>query len=381
MEVSFYRLTWHAQLAAGALLFVLSLAIEAAVLTEYLTNAVLAAPLALGLEVSKAVTIVLHRFLTGQDRGSYPASVRSIVLVFRAALLVLSALCSLMYLAHKLDRPHLEAVRQADLASIEHAYTADRSRLERQFARQGTETDKVVAARFAQLREQAADGYRPAIRGLQAQLTVEMDNSVKGNFVGPRYRTIASRLEQEKSAYRERLDGLAEREARERAESLGSLRDAQERDLSRLRSVFEARAAHLRGEDYAGDSRVENPMITAFTRVVHRVTGLDLDPLLFIFLFSVFISLLMELGIVASFETLTSSHLPILSAAHRMKLQVTKHRIESEGDLQTARIDDAAQRQRTAGWVRDIARSVGFGAGGLDRKLADPAEPGGSGFK
>jgi hypothetical protein len=381
VQLSFYRLTWHAQLAAGALLFVLSLAIEAAVLAQYLANAVLAALLALGLEVSKAVTIVLHRFLAGQDGGSYPVPVRSIVLVFRAALLVLSALCSLMYLAHKLDRPHLEAVRQADLASIEQAYTADHSRVEQQFAQQAAQADKVVAARFAQLREQAADRYLPAIQRLEAQLTAEMDNSVKGNFVGPRYRAISSRLQNEQSAYRERLDELAEQEARERAETLDSLRDDQERELSRLRSSFEARAAQVREGDYTGDSRVENPMITAFTRVVHRVSGFDLDPLLFIFLFSVFISLIVELGIVASFETLTSSHLPILSAAHRVKLHVTKHQIESEGDLRAARIDDAAQRKRTAAWVRDIARAVGFGSDGLDGKLADRAEPDVSGFK
>ncbi len=61
METWFYRLSWLGQLAAGFLLFGISFVLEQQVLVRYLGSVSLATALAVSLESSKVLTIVLHR--------------------------------------------------------------------------------------------------------------------------------------------------------------------------------------------------------------------------------------------------------------------------------------------------------------------------------
>ena len=122
----FQKLSWAAQLAAGATLFGISFWLEGEVLTAFLGHTWLAFALTGALEASKALTIVLYRIMKTQQLVSYPAAVRSLVLSFRVALLLLSAACSVMYLANMLDRPQLEAVRAEDLRHLEQEHIARR---------------------------------------------------------------------------------------------------------------------------------------------------------------------------------------------------------------------------------------------------------------
>jgi hypothetical protein len=92
----FQKLSWAAQLAAGATLFGISFWLEGEVLTAFLGHTWLAFALTGALEASKALTIVLYRIMKTQ-LVSYPAAVRSLVLSFRVALVLLSGACSIMY--------------------------------------------------------------------------------------------------------------------------------------------------------------------------------------------------------------------------------------------------------------------------------------------
>ena len=69
----------------------------------------------------------------------------------------------------------------------------------------------------------------------------------------------------------------------------------------------EASRAALLANDFAGDERVNDSRIVAFTKITASVLGVEMTPLQFVFLFAILISVLMELGIVLAFETVTLS--------------------------------------------------------------------------
>ncbi len=94
----------------------------------------------------------------------------------------------------------------------------------------------------------------------------------------------------------------------------------------------------------------------------------------FVFVFSLFLSVILELGILVSFENVTGARLPVLAAEHKVSLHVKRRRIETDGELEEERIHDKARRARTQAWVDDAVDDLGAGRASRGGKLAETTE-------
>jgi hypothetical protein len=307
---------------------------------------------------SKALTIVLYRIMKTQQLVSYPAAVRSLVLSFRVALLLLSAACSVMYLANMLDRPQLEAVRAEDLRHLEQEHMARITHLREEHEAERAETARSIRERYRHLVQEAEERYLPAIRVLEESLSREMGNAVKGEFAGRRYRELERRLKEEKAAFEQRTGRLGEEEARE-SSRLDDLTERYRKVTTKVEQDYQKRRQILLANSYAGDARVENPTIHAFLSVLDAVLGLRLETLKFVFFFSLFLSVVIELGIVVAFENLTLARLPIFTIEHEVALNLGQKRITTEGKLQGFELDELLNRGKVRQRRENVERRMG----------------------
>ena len=323
----FFSLAWLFQLLVGVTLFGVSFAIEAQILQAFLVGPALALVLALGLEVGKAVSIIWHRYLAAAGSSAYPKGTRVISGAFRAGLVILSLICSLLYLGAQMDRPNLETVRRTELDAIDRGFKEDIARLENQRAAR-LDADQVRRNReYADTRTD----HRRQLDQLEALLRAEMNNVVKGVFRGPRYETLEQRLAAARS---ERDAALLVLAARHRAEAarLGAELDT-EYAKSRAAIVQKAETARrsLHADRLDSDERIQDPRVVALIRMFEAVLGLKMNAPQFVFLFAVFISIVIELGIVLAFDIVTLSVLPALEAQHREGVTTEAMMAEMQG--------------------------------------------------
>ncbi len=354
----FRKLSWAAQLAAGVALFAISFFLEGLVLAAFLGNAALAFSLTAALELSKALTIVLYRFMKNQTVVPYPASTRFLVLSFRAALFLLSAACSVMYLAEELDRPGLEDARAADLRRLDAEHAAALARLREEHDSGRSIALQSLEARYRARSAAVAERYLPAIRDLEVALNHEMGNTVKGAFAGPRYREIERRLLEEKAAYERERARLGFEEAHEQNRLDDTLARRYAAAREQADAAYGRRRDALAHADYVGDDRVENPLVDGFITVTNRVLGTGLHTLHFVFGFSLFLSLLIELGIWVAFENLTLAHLPIFMVEQEVAVSLGQKRAATEGDLRGFRMEEELMRDKVSARREDIERRM-----------------------
>lgn len=340
----FHKLSWAVQLAAGVILFAISFLLEGMVLTAFIGEALLAFSLTAALETSKALTIVLYRVMKTQQSVPYPASVRFMVLTFRAALVLLSAACSVMYLAEKLDRPNLMAVRAADADQLKQESAAALRRLGAEHEAEREQGTRTIRQRHQSSTNRLNDRYLPTLRDLEEALSREMGNTVKGRFAGPRYQELQRRLTAEKAAYERELNRLGAEEATELSRRLDVLAERYRQSVAATERDRQQRQHALLTTSYAGDARAEHPIVHAFSGVVAAVLGWHLEALQFVFFFSLFLSVVIELGIVVAFENLTLAQLPIFATEHEVALNIGQKRANTEGELEGFAIDDALER-------------------------------------
>lgn len=354
----FRKLSWAAQLAAGVALFGISFLLEGLVLAAFLGNAALAFSLTAALEVSKALTIVLYRFMKNQTVTPYPASTRALVLSFRAALFLLSAAYSVMYLAEELDRPGLEDARAADLKRLDEEHAAALARLREQHDGDLRQALQGLEERYRARAGAIAERYLPAIRDLEDSLDREMGIAVKGRFAGPRYREIERRLAEEKAAFERERARLGAQETQEQRRLSDTLAERHGRAQEKAEEAYHRRREVLSQDDYVGDGRVENPLVDAFITVTNRVLGTGLHTLHFVFTFSLFLSVLIELGIWVAFENLTLAHLPIFMAEQEVAVGLGQKRAATEGDLRGFQMDEALVQGKVSARREDIERRM-----------------------
>ncbi|RUM40516.1 MAG: hypothetical protein DSY80_10140 [Desulfocapsa sp.] len=95
------------------------------------------------------------------------------------------------------------------------------------------------------------------------------------------------------------------------------------------------RKEELRNEaitnDFTGNDQVHDRRIVALLIILKSIFNLDMQPLQFVFLFSILISLLMETGIMLSFATITMVIAPVLQARHIDALEKETLRVCTEG--------------------------------------------------
>jgi hypothetical protein len=186
----FFKWAWLFQLLVGVGLFGVSFFIENRILQAFFAGPALALALTLALEVGKAASIVWHRYLSTSAGGGYPKDTRLVSGSFRLALVLLSLICSLLYLGAQLDRPRLDRVRKAELAAIDAELREGLARLE---SDRTTRLDADQARRDREYSDARRD-HQGQVDELEGLLRAEMDNVVNGVFRGPRYETLEQRL-------------------------------------------------------------------------------------------------------------------------------------------------------------------------------------------
>jgi hypothetical protein len=117
------------------------------------------------------------------------------------------------------------------------------------------------------------------------------------------------------------LNILSERHRQEAAQlSAGVSRDFDARRETRIAAAEAARRiAH--NASFDGDDRTHDPRVVTLMRMTESVFGLRITPPQFVFVFALFLSLLMELGILIAFDTVTLTVIPALAAQHREAVQ------------------------------------------------------------
>lgn len=171
-----------------------------------------------------------------------------------------------------------------------------------------------------------------------------MGNAVRGQFAGRRYRELERQLSEEKAAFEERLGRLGEQEARESSRRLDVLTERYRAAITQAEQDYQKRRQSVLANRYIGDARVESPILHAFLSVVDAVLGLRLETLTFVFFFSLFMSLVIELGIMVAFENLTLARLPVFTAEHEVALSLGQKRIATTGELQGFELDELLNR-------------------------------------
>lgn len=168
------------------------------------------------------------------------------------------------------------------------------------------------------------------------------DNVVGGVFKGPRYLEIQERLEQAERERDDALQRLAERQFEEATRSAESLAREREQARQALLAHAEAQRRAIRESDFETDDRANHPLVAAFIRATRALTGHTITPPQFVVALALFIAVLMELGILLAFETVTLVMIPALQAQHREAVTTEALMAEVSG---TATRDDIRHRE------------------------------------
>ena len=302
----FFRISWIIQLAVGIGLFFVSFYIETQILETFLAVPVLAVLLALALEMGKALAIIWHRYMQTQSGTAYPIFTRFISAIFRLGLVVLSLLCSVLYLANHLDRPQLDDVRSAELQKLEKNLDQALKQIDGDKALQlasletrQKQTIELLNHRFGQ-RQQV----------LQVELTAEMNNVVNGVFKGQRYTEFERLLAQLESQWQSELERVTNQHFSEQERLNHRLNDESMQAKNSVVALSKNQQQGVLMNDFASDERVNDATIVSFLKVYEAVFDVTFEPLQFVFVFSLMLSLLMEIGIVLAFDTVTILLLP-----------------------------------------------------------------------
>ncbi len=339
----FFRASWMTQLLVGIGLFSVSVFIENQVMQGFLSAPMMALCLTMTLEIGKAVAIIWHRYMVMRP-GLYPLSTRIASGVFRIGLVVLSLLCSLLFLADHLDRPHLESVRTVDLQHVQTQFINAIEHLDSQIANQQTVLQNKQKDEINTIRQ----SHTPRIKQLQTALSNEMSNVVNGTFKGPRYKEYERLLNDETMALASDLDTTSARHLQETEVFDLTLR--KETTLARKAAVekSERQREVLMMKDYAVDERVNDSRIVAFLKITESILNKDFLPLQFVFIFSILLSVLMEIGIVLAFDTVTVAMMPALQAQHKAAVEKEILKSEVAGAAEREGIRHESEMQRVA---------------------------------
>ena len=340
----FFNGSWAGQLLIGFGLFLCSLFIEYQVLIHFISPPSLAVLLCVTLEGGKVAAVIWHYYLGCLGDGAYLLSIRIASAVFRFGLVLLSILCSMLFLTSHLDRPNLARIRRQRVEQLnrEEALIIERKTSDYQQA---------AAALTREQRREVEDSARQnshRVDELEALLLKEMDNVVGGVFKGKRYREIARRLAAEKKTAANQAQSMRLRHFNEQQQIRRELEDS----LAAIRRDFSEKKQRLRKEDFSDDEAVNDARIVALLKTMHTMFGLDIRSQQFVFFFSILVSLLMETGIMLAFATITMAIAPVLHERHigemeleaaRLRAETVQAREETRHHASMARVKQAAE--------------------------------------
>ena len=285
----------------GILLFLVSLSIEGLVLSSMLGTVVIGFGFALALELAKVITVLAKPLLhaaTGRESLAVSVSLPAL----RAGLVLISVACSTTYLALHIDRPYLERVRAADLAAVNQEISAKR----RTFESELDTSRKADLARVKQVFDtnslRLEKQQLPLIRDLEKQLKAEMDNVVKGEFIGKRYKEFERRLLHAQAQY----DAELKQYTNEYQQQLTMLNQQYDTRLVDMRKQVEEtekqRLNSIHTDNYANDERVSLPLIRAARQLLNGAFRLPVSDLVIGLMFALILALVAEIALYCVFS-------------------------------------------------------------------------------
>ncbi|HOP49979.1 MAG TPA: hypothetical protein PK887_05090 [Ignavibacteriales bacterium] len=245
----------------GFAAFIVSFRIETLFLSE-ITGEFWISTLTIGIfEFAKVGTIVVQRYLYLINKfkvGIKKVSpfVRYLTLAFQILLITVSFLSSLALIANYLDKPNLNKAKEEDLQLINKKYDA--------------------------FYEELKSYYDQQIALADLDVKNEMQNVVKGTFMGPKYRELVKRRKDLERQFNEERTKLQERKSLE--------------------------IAQLENKSYSNDERVQNKMIAAFLSTLSKGLGINISYVTFTLVFSALISFLLEATIYVVFNYTTINY-------------------------------------------------------------------------
>jgi len=339
----FFKGSWVVQLIVGMGLFLCSFFLEYQILLSFLTPPLLALFLTITLELGKVAAIVWHYYLERLSPMEYPRAVRITSYLFRIGLMILSLLCSQLYLSYHLDRPNLKKVKSSDIEMVKQNLKKKLDRLKAEFAR---EKDLMIERQEKEILTEAQQ-WDKRIEKLESLLLLEMDNVVNGVFKGPRYRELEKRLAQEKNNRQRIMKELRKRHT----EELAKLNAFFANRIQEATEEGRRQQLQIENKDYAIDERANDRRIVAFLKVVKEVFNYSLLPLQFVFLFSFLLSSLMEAGIVLAFSTITIALAPVFQVYHQeaVEKEALWARVRGEANRDNVKHEAAVKKIYNAG--------------------------------
>jgi hypothetical protein len=350
----FYKISWNAQLASAIALFITSFYFEASVLLAYISIPLVAIVTAGALECSKVLTIILYRYFRTQQDAVYPFTVAFWTTVFRSGLIVFSLIATVMFFAASFDRPRIESVRQHDLSELQTNYQQQQARLDQEVQRLYNDTLPALQERYQAQREHENANHINSLGALQSLLTEEMDNVVNGRFIGRRYQALEARLSEERSSFSSRQ--MQNNQAHEQV--VEKLRDETEQRITteraELHANFQARAEQVKSAQYLQDDRVNHPVTVAAVRMVNHLSPWEISIIHLSLVFAILLSLLLELGILVTFEHITITYLPIFAAQVKGEQSLRTRKAEVAAELKEYELRDLPAVNKVKHWLKQL---------------------------
>lgn len=242
-----------------------------------------------------------------KHRKEYPATTRAVSFAFRNGLLGLSLLCSALLLTDNLN--NIDAKHK-----LQDEQTAEVHQRAERLVQTLEQQQQAERTQYKAQQAQSLGRLDTRIDELNRLMEAEMDNVVQGHFKGKRYQEFELQRDQ-LMAEREELRSRQLEELRTYEASLATAFTSREADI-RKREEEEKKAAIAAFNP--DDPRANDKMVVSFLKSVESVRPSWVPTASqFIFLFSILLSLLVEMGIVLAFENVMLALAPIL----RLKIE------------------------------------------------------------
>lgn len=342
MKKLLYLLPIMLQLLVGGTLFLISFWIEVEAFSKLLSIFWAALFLALALEIGKAISIFYHRYLViSSPMLPYPTSVRIVSYGFRLGLICLSFLSTLIILSYSLYNVQEQIDKQKQMVN---------SQYDKRLNHYSSSQEKQYED-FTQQQQREYQRARKEVEFFKQKRLKEMHNKVNGTFKGPLFKEFDTRYQQ----------ALSELKIIEANQSLALQEFTQQQS-----QAYQTQLKHLQLErDKAIQQLVlqldttrkdaHNPMLVSLITLLQKQFP-EYAPSLpgFILFLALFIALLMELGIILSFENVALALTPYIQ-------QRVLHQIEREtlkADFEHAQETDAIHHENDLDTLRRKAEQA-----------------------
>ncbi len=341
----FFKGSWLLQLLVGIGLSLCSFFIEYKVLLEFIVVPVMALCLAVILEVGKVSAIVWHHYLIHLSFLSCSGSLRLISWLFRLGLILFSLLCSQLFFHQHLNYPKPES---GQVAAKKYPET-ELSRIDAWYHSR----KKALAARHKTQYTSSEMTCNRQIVKLVSSLAKE-DRGMATIFNDTHYEKIEQQLSRKKTACNSALERLQRWQAKE----VEQLQTEYSRKRQEILSAVDNGAEKTVASGFAGGKGNGGFLIVDFLQITKSLFDRKLEPPEFVFLFSLLMSLLIEMGIILVFSTITASVAPMLTAQYEMALkeEVLMARVDGEAKRDEMTHQAAMERIRKAG-IRTVKQA------------------------